>query len=228
MDRPAKTFFDYVAIPLRGPARLLLAALVVPLLLSFAFPLWQIRMTAPQYPKGLEMRIYSYRLDGGNDGHDLAEINNLNHYIGMRPITRDELRDLDWMPFALLAMALLALRAAVLGTVGTLVDLSMIAGFVSLVAFGRFAWTLWDFGHSLDPHAAVKVAPFTPAIVGVKQIANFTTRSWPQAGTALISLFTVGVWALTAWCLWTGRREAREAAGGPAHGPTALAPACAR
>ena len=112
MRPPADNFWEFLDAPLRVRSRWLLVVLVVPLVLSFLFPLWRISMKAPQYPEGLKMDIYSYQVVGGNDGHDIQEINTLNHYIGMRTITRDELRDLDWIPFALVAMALLSLRAA--------------------------------------------------------------------------------------------------------------------
>ncbi len=209
MRRKADDFWDFLDLPLRGGARLLLVALVIPLLLSFAFPLWRISMKAPQYPDGLSMDIYSYELVGGNDGHDVQEINTLNHYIGMHTITRDELRDLDWMPFGLVAMALLALRAALLGNVRTMIDLSMIAAYISLVAFGRFVWMLWEFGHHLNPKAPVHVDPFMPVVFGSKQIANFTTYSMPQMGSLLMGCFTMGVWGITLFYLWRGRREAR-------------------
>lgn len=211
MRTTANDFWEYLDAPLRGRGRILLVLLVVPLLLSFAFPLWRISMKAPQYPSGLAMDIYSYQLVGGNDGHDVQEINTLNHYIGMHQITREELRDLDWMPFGLIAMALLALRAALLGNVRTMIDLSMIAAYVSAVAFGRFVWMLWEFGHHLDPKAPVKVAPFMPVVIGEKQIANFLTQSMPQLGSLLMGTFTIGVWGITAWYLWTGRRAARLA-----------------
>ncbi len=207
MRRTADSFWEFLDVPLRGGARLWLVLLCVPLLLSFLFPLWRISMKAPQYPDGLSMDIYSYQVVGGNDGHDVQEINTLNHYIGMHTITRDELRDLDWIPFALVAMALLALRAALLGNVRAIIDLSMIAGYVSVVAFGRFVWMLWEFGHRLDPKAPVKVAPFMPVVFGEKQIANFLTRSMPQFGSLLMGAFTVGVWGITLIYLWRGRRE---------------------
>lgn len=208
MQRPADSFWEFLDAPLRVRSRLLLVGLILPLLLSFAFPLWRISMEAPQYPDGLSMDIYSYRLVGGNDGHDIQEINTLNHYIGMHSITREELRDLDWMPFGMVAMALLALRAALLGNVRTIIDLSMIASYVSLVAFGRFVWMLWEFGHDLDPKAPVKVEPFMPVVFGSKQIANFMTHSMPQFGSLLMGAFTMGVWGITLWHLWNGRREA--------------------
>ena len=208
MRQTADSFWEFLDVPLRGGVRLVLVALIVPLMLSFLFPLWRISMEAPQYPKGLTMDIYTHQLVGGNDGHDVQEINTLNHYIGMHAITREELRDLDWMPFGMLAMALLALRAALLGNVRTLIDLSMIAAYVSVVAFGRFVYMLWEFGHDLDPKAPVTVEPFMPVIIGSKKIANFWTHSMPQLGSLLMGLFTVGIWALTLWSLWRGRKEA--------------------
>jgi copper chaperone NosL len=210
MRTTADNFFEFLDVPLRAPARLLLVLLVVPLLLSFLFPLWRISMQAPQYPDGLSMDIYSYKLVGGNDGHDVQEINVLNHYIGMRSITRDELRDLDWMPFALAAMALLTLRAALLGTVRMMIDLSMITAFVSTVAFGRFVWMLWEFGHELDPKAPVRVEPFMPVVFGSKKIANFMTHSMPALGSVLMGAFTAGIWGITLWYLWRGRRDGRS------------------
>jgi hypothetical protein len=94
------SFFEYLSEPLTKRTRILLVVLALPLLLSFWFPLWRISMEAPQYPKGLQLDIYSYTLDGGNEGRDLTEINLLNHYIGMKQIVEDELADLDWIPFA--------------------------------------------------------------------------------------------------------------------------------
>ncbi len=213
----ADTFWEFLDAPLRPRSRLLLITLIVPLLLSFAFPLWRISMKAPQYPDGLAMDIYSYKVVGGNDGHDIQEINLLNHYIGMQTITRQELRDLDWIPFGLIAMALLALRAALLGNVRTIIDLSMIAAYISAVAFGRFVWMLWEFGHNLDPKAPVRIEPFMPVVVGEKQIANFLTHSMPQFGSVLMGVFIVGVWGMTLCYLWRGRQQARSlasAAGG--------------
>ncbi len=216
MRPPADNFWEFLDAPLRVRSRWLLVVLVVPLVLSFLFPLWRISMKAPQYPEGLKMDIYSYQVVGGNDGHDIQEINTLNHYIGMRTITRDELRDLDWIPFALVAMALLSLRAALLGNVRALIDLSMIAAYVSGIAFVRFVWMLYEFGHQLDPKAPVRIEPFMPVIFGEKQIANFLTWSMPQGGSLLLGAFTAGVWALTLWHLWVGRRQARSLAVVPA------------
>ena len=51
--------------PLDRTARIIQLLLIVPLLLHFLVPLWRVSMKAPQYPDGLYMDIYSYKLEGG-------------------------------------------------------------------------------------------------------------------------------------------------------------------
>ena len=163
-------------------------------------------MKAPQYPKGLYMEIYAHKLDGGHGGHDIEEINNLNHYIGMHKIDRGELSDLDWIPFAVGLLVVLALRCAVIGNVRALIDLVVMTGYVTAFAFGRFIYKLYVFGHNLDPSAPLKLKPFTPAIIGTKQIANFTTTSMPQTGSILVGIFATGITVLLVWHLVAGLR----------------------
>ncbi len=207
--RPLVDRFEvFLDEPIRFRPRILLALLVIPLILSFTQPLWRISMTAPQYPQGLWLDVYAYKIDGGHGGHDIQEINELNHYIGMKTIARSEFQDLDWIPFALGVLALLTLRAAAIGKVRSLVDLSVITLYVGLFSFVRFAYRLYVFGHDLDPHAPVTIAPFMPAVVGTKQVANFTTHSWPNIGTAFMAAFTLGVLTLTVWHCRAGYREA--------------------
>ena len=69
---------------------------------------------------GLHMASYDVSLNSstsGNDGQDVKEINVLNHYIGMHDLKEDDFTELQWMPFALGALALLFLRAAVHGAI---------------------------------------------------------------------------------------------------------------
>src|SRR5262245_58788561 len=205
-------FYAFLDRPLFPKARLALPALVIPLALTFTQPLWKISMVAPQYPSGLYMEIYTHKVDGGHDGHDIAEINELNHYIGMHPIDRASLTDLDWIPFALGLLALLTLRCAAIGNVRALVDLLVMSGYIATFALARFIYRLWFFGHSMSADAPIKLEPFTPAIVGKKQVANFAVESWPQAGTVFIAVFLAGVAAITAWHLVAGRRAALRAA----------------
>lgn len=201
-------FYAFLDRPLFPSSRLILLALVVPLVLAISQPLWRISMKAPQYPKGLHMDIYAHKVEGGHDGRDVAEINTLNHYIGMKKIDRAELTDLDWIPFALGFLVIFALRCAVIGNVRALLDLTVMTGYVSLFAMGRFVYKLYVFGHELAPEAPLQVEPFTPAIFGTKRIANFEISSGPQLGSVLIGLFVTGLVAVTAWHLVAGRRAA--------------------
>jgi copper chaperone NosL len=201
-------FYSFLDRPLEKRSRAILLLLVIPLLLSFSQPLWNIHLSAPQYPKGLDLDIYSYKLEGGRGGKDIAEINTLNHYIGMRSITREQMTDLDWMPFAIGLLVILTLRVAAIGNVRMLIDTAVLTTYVSGFAFFRFVWMLYRYGHDLDPAAPFDVEPFTPVIIGVKELANFTTESYPRTGSYLIGAFVLGLTAILAWHLVTGRRNA--------------------
>lgn len=211
MKNPIRKFYDFLDRPLFPMARVLLALSIVPLLLSFWFPLWKISMEAPQYPNGLWIDVYAYTIEGGNEGQHITEINTLNHYIGMRPLDRADFADLDWLPFAFGILVLLTLRVAAVGQVRSLVDLSVIIGYVLAFAGARFVYTLYVYGHELDPTAPVEIEPFTPVIIGTKQVANFTTHSFPQTGTYLIGLFAIGVIGTLLFHLVVGRRAAARA-----------------
>lgn len=211
MKHPLLRFYDFVREPVRLRARLLLVLLVVPLALAFTAPLWNIYMLAPQYPEGLTLDIYAYKVEGGRDGLDISEINVLNHYIGMAPIDEVALSDLDWIPFALGVLIILTLRVGAVGDIRALIDLAVITGYFSVFAFGRFVFKLYVLGHNLDPKAPVNIDGFMPAVFGTKKIANFTITSLPELGSLYMAVFAIGVMALTGWHLWVGRREAQRA-----------------
>ena len=189
-------FYDRLGRPLIGRSRFVLAALAVPLMLSFFFPLWRIYMVAPQYPKGLELLIFAHTVEG-----DIFEVNTLNHYIGMAAIDRASLSDLDWIPFALGILVMLTLRVAAIGSLRSLIDLFIMFVYFSAFSMARFVYKMYVFGHNLDPTAPFDIEPFTPAILGTKQVANFITTSLPGVGTLLIGLFALGLIAVLAWNL---------------------------
>ena len=122
----------------------------------------------------------------------------MNHYIGMQRIERSAFSDLDWMPFAFGILVLLALRVAAIGNLSSLIDLTELSLYFSVFAMGRFVYREYVFGHNLDPHAAVKIQPFTPVVLGTKQVANFTTSAIPQLGSLLVGVFLIGLVVLTA------------------------------
>jgi hypothetical protein len=173
----------FFARPLGGGPRLLLIAAALLLVAVYIFPLWNLTMFAPQYPEGLRLDIYSYRLEGGNHGQDVREINVLNHYIGMRDLVAEDFTEFKWLPFAVGVLGLLYLRAAVLGTVGLLVDVLVLNLYFSAFALWSFGHRMYLYGHNLAPTAAVKVPPFMPPMFGYKQLANFEVYSYPQAAS---------------------------------------------
>ena len=68
------------------------------MLLLFAFPIWNITLEAPQYPEGIKMYIWINKITG-NDEFTLQNVNILNHYIGMKPITPESIPELTYFPY---------------------------------------------------------------------------------------------------------------------------------
>ena len=211
MSDAINRFYRQLGLPIQLWSRWVLGLAVIPLLVSFAFPLWNIRMLAPQYPNGLQLDIYAHTIVGGNQGNDLNEINTLNHYIGMRKLERADFTDLDWIPFAIGALALLALRVAAIGDVRSLIDLSALTVYFLGFSAARFAFQLYTYGHQLDPSAPIDMPPFMPPFFGTRQIANFTTSSYPRGATFLLGLFALLVCGLALWHAWRAGRAPAQA-----------------
>jgi hypothetical protein len=194
-----------------APRLLLLAAAVVLAVGVYLFPLWSMTMFAPQYEEGLRLQIYSYKLEGGNRGQDIKEINVLNHYIGMRDLISDDFTEFKWLPFVAGALALLALRAAVHGRMAALVDVLVLFFYFSAFSLWSFGYRMWSYGHNLDPTASVKVDPFMPPMFGYKQLANFEVYSYPGAGSYMMGISALLMISalLVAWH-WRASLKARS------------------
>ena len=190
-----------------GGRGFLLAAVLV-LLVGAALPLWRISLVAPQYAEGLTLDMYAYQIVAGNGGQDLAEINTLNHYIGMKPIVQADFLEMKVLPFAFGVFALLGLRAVVAGRIMSVVDLAVLFVYFGAFSLGSFAYRLYTYGHQLDPHAPMKIKPFMPVVVGSQQIANFVQSSLPLAGTFCMGVFLLLLLA----ALWSSLRDARKEA----------------
>jgi hypothetical protein len=95
-----------LANPLDLGPRVLLVVAALLLAAIYLLPLWNLTMFAPQYPDGLRMDIYSYKLEGGREGQDIKEINLLNHYIGMKDLVTEDFTEFKWMPFVVGAKSL--------------------------------------------------------------------------------------------------------------------------
>jgi len=194
----------FLTKPLNLTSRLLLLAAAASIAVSLFFPLWKMHLVAPQYSDGLDLYISSYKIQGGGlNGQDLVEINNLNHYIGMKAIEAADFTEMVWMPFVFGLIILLLLRAVVFGLMANVVDLFAIYTYFGLFSIGSFWYRLYQYGHNLDPTAPMKITPFTPLLIGVKQIANFRESSFPQAGAYLLCLSVL----LIVLAGWFSRKE---------------------
>lgn len=145
----------------------------------YFLPVWEISLEAPQYPEGLGMNIWINKITG-----DLNTINNLNHYIGMKKIEPDSIKELAIMPFILGILILSGIIAAV-SNKRFLLFLFVIF-FVILGIAGGVDFYLWeyDYGHNLEPNAAIEIPgmSFQPPLIGSKEIANFNAVSLPDSG----------------------------------------------
>lgn len=159
----------------------------------FVLPMWRIDLLAPQYPPpGLGIRIHIDRVEGAAP-NDLENINNLNHYIGMKRIEPDAISELDVMPWVVGILSALGVVVGLLGRRRLLmvwIGLMAIAGTIGLYDF--YQWE-YDYGHNLDPHAIIKIEgmDYQPPLLGTKVLLNFTATSLPDTGFYVMSLGVV-------------------------------------
>ena len=185
---------------------LLIAFFSLSLLLVYFFPLWSIQLEAPQYPEGLGMEIWINKLGG-----DIRTINGLNHYIGMHNIDEQAIPELKLMPFSLGGIILLGLLAAAWRKKWFfLVWVSLFAVLGGVAGYDFYSWE-YDYGHNLNPHAAIIVPgmSYQPPLIGSKQLLNFTAHSYPDIGGWTI--MTVGVLSvlLCVYVLFSDRKNQR-------------------
>jgi copper chaperone NosL len=142
-------------------------------------PLWTIDLVAPQYPEGLRLIINPNGLAGNVD-----IINGLNHYIGMKTLHNEDFIEFKILPYLIAFFAALFLLAAAIGKRKFLffVMISYITfGVVAMVDF--YKWE-YDYGHNLNPEAAIIVPgmAYQPPLIGYKQLLNFSAYSFPGIG----------------------------------------------
>lgn len=184
-------------------SRVMIALSALALLALLFVPIWRIDLAAPQYPEGLYLQIFADRFEG-----DVTNINGLNHYIGMAHITNDTFPEFTYLPKILVVLSVLGLVAAVWGK-----RILLFLGLVTLSLFGAWAlWRMWDwgyeYGHNLDPRAAIKVEDmaYQPPLIGHKQLLNFDAWSTPDTGGWIL----FGVMGLLAGVYFLELREMRK------------------
>src|SRR5438045_9787095 len=125
----------------------------------------------------------------------------------MHKITPTDFKEFTYLPQLLTFFGVMALLAALvnrrwLAILGWL----LFTGFAA-VMFSDYARWLWQYGHDLDPRAALKLPAFTPPLIGYARMANFHVWSLPGAGTVLLGF----AWLLGPVVFWIEHRAARRA-----------------
>jgi len=170
-------------------SRIIIAIGSLALIIMFFVPAWSIYLIAPQYPEGLSMQIWLYKITG-----QVEIINGLNHYIGMKHIKAEMFPEFSFLVYILGFFILFGLAIAFTGSRKLLfiyLVLSLIGGVAALVDF--YIWG-YKYGHELDPSAAIKVPglSYQPPLIGHKKLLNFDSYSYPDTGGWVV----VGVTAL--------------------------------
>lgn len=173
-------------------SRVLIAFSALLLVAMYFTPIWRVFLDAPQYPEGIGMQIWINTVKGAKE-NDLDNINNLNHYIGMKRIVPDTIPELKMMPVIVGVLIAGGVVAAAVGRrrlAQVWVALFLIVALAGLADFWRWEY---DYGHDLDMENAIIKVPgmsYQPPLIGSKQLLNFTATSVPGAGgwAAMISL----------------------------------------
>lgn len=163
------------------------------LVLTLLVPFWSITLHAPQYPGGLVVDAYAWKLTG-----EVAEVDGLNHYIGMMALEDAGKLERTLAPFAIPVIALLAVASHWLrGRRRWLAVVPAIA-FPFVFVADLFAW-LYYAGNTLDPTAALSssIKPFTPRILGEGHIGQFSTVASFSYGFYLVVVAVLIIVAAT-------------------------------
>lgn len=175
-------------IEMKKTSRILILILALSLTATYFVPLWNITLGAPQYPEGLGMQIWLNKITG-----DLNIINGLNHYIGMKTIQPDSIEELKLMPYIIGFIILFGIIVSIFNKKSLLLSWILIIVITGTVGMYDFWNWEYDYGHNLNPMAAIKVSGmnYQPPLIGSKQLLNFTATSLPDVGGFII--FAAGI-----------------------------------
>ncbi len=164
---------------LKGISRILLAVASLALISAYFIPLWQILMWAPQYPEGLEMKIWINTLTG-----DVRTISALNHYIGMKTIEVSMFPEFGYMIYIVDGIIAMGLITSLVGKRFMLISFFGMMIATALSALIDFYMWGYDYGHNLSPDAPIKIEgmSYQPPLIGTKILLNFTAFSGPDVG----------------------------------------------
>jgi len=165
---------------------LMIIGAVLPLLL-FLLPMWNISLEAPQYPIPIGINIYIDHFEGDQEG-DIQNFDLMNHYVGMAKLPT-ELKEFEIFPKVIIAVSILGLIFAFISKKPLYLAWFIIMVILGCVGIYDFYLWLYEYGHNLDPKAAINILDsYQPPIFGTKEILNFTVRSYPSIGSIFLGI----------------------------------------
>ncbi len=166
-----------------APGLLLLVARIL-LLVSLFLPYWHMVLHAPQYPDNLQLTAYINHLTG-----DVAEIDGLNHYIGMRPLEEAAPLERSYGVYAMILFVVLLEVAAWIHTRWAVLLVLPALLFPAVFLLDLHLW-MSHFGTNLDPDAPLSssIKPFVPPILGTGVIGQFKTVASPGIGLVISAI----------------------------------------
>ncbi len=181
---------------LNTSSRVILFCCAILLVLVLYVPMWRIELNAPQYPEGLGLSIYANKLGG-----DVAIINGLNHYIGMKTLHEKDFIEFIALPYCILFFSIFAMLAALIARKKLLYTLLLFFILFGIIAMADFWHWEYNYGHDLNPDAAIKVPgmSYQPPLIGYKQLLNFGAYSIPDIGGWIFIFVGIALLGLSIW-----------------------------
>jgi len=161
---------------------LLLARILI--LVSLFLPYWNMTLVAPQYPEDLHLIGYINQLSG-----DVAEIDSLNHYIGMRPLGEAAQLERRYGVFVMILFVVLLELASFIHSRWAVLLILPVLFFPAIFLLDLHLW-MSHFGLNLDPDAPLSnsIDPFVPPVLGTGMVGQFKTVAVPGVGMILATI----------------------------------------
>jgi hypothetical protein len=166
-----------------GPVpRSLLVFSALLLLPVYLLPLWHVRVVlSPARQLALDVYAQHWIVEGPPPPPDAAEF---------EEVTPGEIAPQsagpNWFPFALGALGLLALRAAVVGKIGSVLDVAVLGGYFVLFALWSFGGQAVNYGVNIFPGGELAITPIDGPLFGSQALGELLVDSRPGSGTYLM------------------------------------------
>lgn len=183
-------------MPLNAGSRVLLLVAIALVLTSYTIPLWSLSSSRPD-GEGSRVSVYSYTLGipahagASHSSRSAADVPSAA-WAGAEPS--------GWIAIGLAAMALLFLRAALLGTTRSLIDAFVLYVFFSAASLWSFSLQFFRFARHLAP-AGPGGGSFRSVLFGASKFGGVEFMASPAVGAWTLAAvgMVLGAALVVAW-----------------------------